>query len=69
MWPIEAQPYFFRWIAKLTPLAIPSEALRSIMVRGLPFADALVWPGFLLSVGYFFLFLIGAANFFNLKKL
>ena len=69
MWPIEAQPYFFRWIAKLTPLAIPSESLRSIMVRGLPITDALVWPGFLLSVGYFLLFLVGAANFFNLKKL
>lgn len=69
MWPIEAQPFFFRWIARFTPLAIPSEALRSIMVRGLPLWDNLVWPGFLVSVGYFLLFLVGAANFFNLKKL
>lgn len=69
MWPIEAQPYFFQWVAKFTPLAIPSESLRSIMVRGLPITDPLVYPGFLISIGYFLLFLVGAANFFNLKAL
>lgn len=69
MWPIEAQPYFFKWIAKLTPLAIPAESLRSIMVRGLPIYSHLVWPGFAVSILYFFVFLIAAANFFNLKKL
>ena len=69
MWPIEAQPYFFQWIASLTPLAIPSGSLRSIMVRGLPLSDPLVYWGFIISTGYFLLFLVGAANFFNLKKL
>ena len=69
MWPIEAQPYFFRWIAKFTPIAIPSESLRSIMVRGLPVYSNLVWPGFAVSILYFFIFLIMAANFFNLKTL
>ena len=29
MWPIEAQPYFFRWIAQQTPMAIPAYSLRS----------------------------------------
>lgn len=69
MWPIEAQPFFFRWIARFTPLAIPSESLRSIMVRGLPITDERVYLGFAVSIGYFVLFLIAAANFFNLKKL
>lgn len=69
MWPLEAQPFFFRWIAKFTPLALPSESLRSIMVRGLPLWDIRVYLGILISIGYFLLFLIGAANFFNLKKL
>lgn len=69
MWPIEAQPYFFRWIAKFTPIAIPAESLRSIMVRGLPVWNGLVWPGFGISIFYFFVFLIMAANFFNLKTL
>lgn len=69
MWPIEAQPYFFRWIAMQTPLAVPSFSLRSIMIRGLPITDPLVYPGFLVSIGFLLLFLVGAANFFNLKKL
>ncbi|KAI1293523.1 ABC transporter G family member 23 [Halotydeus destructor] len=69
MWPIEAQPYFFKWIAKFTPLAIPSDALRSIMVRGLPIWNPLVYPGFMVSGTFLGIFLVMAANFFNLKKL
>lgn len=69
IWPIEAQPYFFKWVAKFTPLAIPSDSLRSIMIRGLPVWHHLVWPGFAISLFFLGTFLIMAANFFNLKKL
>lgn len=69
MWPIEAQPYFFKWVAKFTPLAIPADSLRSIMIRGLPIWHHLVYPGFMVSCFFLGLFLIMAANFFNLKKL
>jgi hypothetical protein len=69
LWPIEAQPYFFKWIAKFTPLAIPGDSLRSIMVRGLPIYHHLVYPGFMVSLFFLGAFLVMAANFFNLKTL
>lgn len=64
-WPLESLPYYFRWMSRPLPFTMPTECLRSILIRkNAPF-HPLIWPGFAMSVGWFLGFIILTIYFFK----
>ncbi|XP_054159270.1 ABC transporter G family member 23-like [Oppia nitens] len=52
IWPIQSIPYYFRWIADLSPITQPLEALRCVMLKGWTYNYDIVFNGYLISFVY-----------------
>ena len=67
LWPLEAIPPYFRWISDLTPITLPLDALRSIMLRGWSYNRPVVFYGYLISLAYWLV--ISVLNIIIFQKL
>ncbi|XP_015781176.1 ABC transporter G family member 20 [Tetranychus urticae] len=66
-WPVEALPYYFRYLSSSLPFTEPAKALRSLMIKeGAPF-HPLIWPGLVVSTGWFFMLLALSYFIFKIK--
>lgn len=59
LWPPEGMPKVLQYISLALPLNLPSESLRSLMIRGWDITHPSVWPGFVVACGYTSLFFLG----------
>lgn len=50
VWPAEAMSKFWQTVGQILPTYLPTQSLRSIIVRGVGIGHPLVWPGILASV-------------------
>lgn len=67
-WPFEALPVWMKWFNYYSPLTTSVEAMRNIMVKGLPFLHAKVFPGFIISLIWSFIFYLSTLIAFkNIK--
>ncbi|XP_074597764.1 ABC transporter G family member 23-like [Brevipalpus obovatus] len=66
-WPLDALPYYFRWLSLSLPFTMPAISLRSILIKkGAPFVS-MVLPGFVMSIGWATFFFIAAYIVFKIK--
>lgn len=68
IWPIEAMPYWIRWLSYGMPSTLPTEAIRSLMNRGWGISHQRVWSGFAATIIWLFVFSVGAARLFKIKR-
>ena len=67
LWPIEAVPWYFRWICDLNTFTLPLNALRSIMLRGFGMDNPIVLKGFGQLI--FYIVILNAFNIVVFNKL
>ena len=60
IWPIEAMPRWLRMFSYIQPQTLPVEALRNILSRGWSLDQQAVQLGFLVTIGWLLVFLLGA---------
>jgi ABC-2 type transport system permease protein len=49
IWPVRTIPYYLRWLATIMPLTYANNALRAMMIRGLPISDVKPEIAFLIT--------------------
>ncbi|XP_054160812.1 ABC transporter G family member 23-like [Oppia nitens] len=52
LWPLEAIPAYFLYASKLSPITIPLEGMRSVMLRGWSYNRPVVFYGYFVSLSY-----------------
>lgn len=52
LWPLESIPTYFRYMSDLSPITLPLDALRSMMLRGWPMSETSVMVGYLVTIAY-----------------
>lgn len=65
LWPYNSLPYYLKWIALISPICLPTESLRAVLVRGWSFTHPQVLIGFAVSLTWTLLFLLGALRSFK----
>uniref|UniRef100_A0A6G1SPG5 ABC transporter G family member 20 n=1 Tax=Aceria tosichella TaxID=561515 RepID=A0A6G1SPG5_9ACAR len=60
IWPVEAMPNWLRLFSYLQPQTLPTESLRNILSRGWSIGEVSVQLGFVVTIGWLVVFLIGA---------
>ena len=49
LWPVESLPWLLKRVSYVCPTTLPTEALRSVLSRGIGPTNRFVWIGFLVS--------------------
>jgi ABC-type multidrug transport system permease subunit len=60
IWPVQAMPDWLRWLSYVQPQTLPTESLRNVLSRGWSIGHASVQLGYLVTVGWLAVFLVGA---------
>lgn len=68
IWPIEAMPHWIRPLSYAQPQTIPTESLRNILSRGWGITDIGVLSGFVVTIGWLFIFLVAAGIVFRYSR-
>lgn len=67
IWPIEAVPYWIRWLSISMPSTLPTEALRGLMNKGWGIDNWQVQLGLYSCAIWFILFAVTALKLFKFK--
>ncbi|XP_053209393.1 ABC transporter G family member 20-like [Panonychus citri] len=65
LWPVQSLPFWLKKVSLALPVTIPTEALRSILSRGLDLNHQSVMFGFIISIGWSLIFLFSAVILFK----
>lgn len=65
-WPLEGMPIYLRYFAYTLPFTLPADSLRNILGRGFNIDHISVLTGFLVTIGWIFIFSI--MSLLRLKK-
>lgn len=60
LWPYDSLPYYFKWIAIMSPTCLPTESLRGILVRGWTITHPSIYSGFMMATGWALIFLFAS---------
>lgn len=60
LWPYDSLPYYFKWIAIMSPTCLPTESLRGVLVRGWTITHPSIYYGFVVAIGWALFFLLGS---------
>lgn len=67
VWPTESMRKVYQIVASILPNYLPTQSLRSVIVRGVGIEHPLVWPGILVSVVWTIVLVILSVIFYRRK--